>query len=134
MTLCNHKCTAEALAVEGEKEKVHRLVRSQVLNAVPLPSLSHAYALVAQEEHQQLMTASRLHSVEAASFITSNINRVGGNNSIILQKTRHTKDNCFELHNYLERWDKGYYQKPKQLRGHNVWRPLRATILYQLIG
>ncbi|KAK9089310.1 hypothetical protein Scep_028392 [Stephania cephalantha] len=53
---------AKVLVGEREKEKVHRflmglnekykIVRSQILNTEPLPSLCRVYAQVAQEERQ----------------------------------------------------------------------------------
>ncbi|XP_022852745.1 uncharacterized protein LOC111374322 [Olea europaea var. sylvestris] len=125
------ECTCgsvKALTVEREKEKVHQFlmglnekyntVRSQILNTDPLPSLSRTYALVTQEERQQYVTTSRLPAVEAVAFSTSNTNRNhasrrSSNNCDLskqfceyCKKTRHTKDNCFELHGYLEWWDK----------------------------
>ena len=119
--------SAKAFAVE--KERVHQFlmglnekyntVRSQILNTDPLPSLSRAYALVAQEERQQLVIASRSASVEAVAFLTNNTNRSSNNRKPTsnhdlsklfcehCKKTRHTKDSYFELHGYPEWWDKG---------------------------
>ncbi|OMO78630.1 hypothetical protein CCACVL1_14252 [Corchorus capsularis] len=132
--------SAKGLAAEREKEKVHQflmglnekynVVRSQILNTDPLPSLSRAYALVAQEERQQLVAASRLPSVEGAAFMTnnankSNLNRKPTSNRDLsklfcehCKKTRHTKDSCFELLGYPEWWDKG--KKPSKTKAANT--------------
>ncbi|OMO60730.1 Reverse transcriptase, RNA-dependent DNA polymerase [Corchorus capsularis] len=132
--------SAKGLAAEREKEKVHQflmglnekynVVRSQILNTDPLHSLSRAYALVAQEERQQLVAASRLPSVEGAAFMTnnankSNFNRKPASNRDLsklfcehCKKTRHTKDSCFELLGYPEWWDKG--KKPSKTKAANT--------------
>ena len=61
--------------------KKYNMVRLQILNIDPLPSLSHICALVvAQEEQQQVVTTSRSPSVKAATFLTSNSNRKHTNN------------------------------------------------------
>ncbi|XP_022871982.1 uncharacterized protein LOC111391071 [Olea europaea var. sylvestris] len=82
-----------------------------------LPSLSRTYALVAQEECQQLVTASRLPPVETA-FQTGNTFRSHGSYKSTgnhdpskrfceyCKKARHTQDTCFELHGYPKWWDK----------------------------
>lgn len=98
----------------------------QNLNTVPLPSLSRAYALASYEERQQLVTASRSPSVEAAAFSTGNVNRIKGDHKPTgnrdpskqfceyCKKTKYTQDNCFKLHGYPEWQDKGKKSsKPK---------------------
>ncbi|KAK6918100.1 Retrotransposon gag domain [Dillenia turbinata] len=79
----------KALVAEREKEKVHQFlmslnekyntVHSQILNLDPLPSLSHAYALVTQKERQQSITSSRLPFVESTAFMTTNTSKISGN-------------------------------------------------------
>ncbi|OMO79231.1 Reverse transcriptase, RNA-dependent DNA polymerase [Corchorus capsularis] len=90
--------------------------------AHPLSSLSRAYALVPQEERQQLVAASRLPSVERAAFMTNSANKSNPNRKPASSRdvsklfcehykmTQHKKDSCFELLGYPEWWDKGKKQ------------------------
>ncbi|XP_031253465.1 uncharacterized protein LOC116111420 [Pistacia vera] len=129
--------SAKAIAVEKEKEKVHQflmglnekynVVRSQILNTDPLPSLARSYALVSQEEKQQQIATTRGATiVEAAAFAASknNLKAVtrsnNGNRDTSklycehCKKNKHTKETCFELHGYPDWWEKN---KTKSTRG-----------------
>ncbi|KAJ0013722.1 hypothetical protein Pint_21783 [Pistacia integerrima] len=148
------KCTCGSACglffVEREKEKVHQFlmglnekyntVRSQILNTKPLPSLSCVYGLVAQEERQQLVIASRLPSIEAAAFFSSNGNKIYNNHRSAnnhdlsklfcehCKKRRRTKETCFELNGYPEWWDKGKKSsKPKVANSSKRMEPVEGN-------
>ncbi|KAK6925697.1 hypothetical protein RJ641_007416 [Dillenia turbinata] len=52
------------------------MAHSQILNTDPFPSLSHAYALVAQEERQRSIVSSRLPSIESTTFMSTKTSKI----------------------------------------------------------
>lgn len=66
-----------------------------------------------------MVTASRSPSVEEATFLTNNRKHTNNHNLFNLffghcKKTKHTKENCFELNGYPKWWGNGKKStKPK---------------------
>ncbi|KAH0748729.1 hypothetical protein KY290_027961 [Solanum tuberosum] len=109
----------------GLNEKFN-VVRSQILNTEPLPSLARVYGLVSQEERQQQLTTSKGNNLlEGASFAskrntnTFNSRQLSGNRDVSklfcdhCKRWRHTKDKCFELHGYPDWWENNRKGKGK---------------------
>ncbi|KAA3485707.1 Integrase, catalytic core [Gossypium australe] len=124
VTACGERERKVHQFLMGLNEK-YKTVHSEILNMDPLPSFSHVYAYLAQEEHQQLIVDSKLPSIEATTFFNgkskANTNQKSTGSQDLsklfcepCKKSRHTKDSCFELHDYPEWWEKGKKSsKPK---------------------
>ncbi|KAJ9135039.1 hypothetical protein P3X46_032263 [Hevea brasiliensis] len=131
---------AKELTNEKEKENVHQflmglnekysIVRSQILNTEPLPSLAPMKGSTA--------------IAKGAAFITKNSSRDAGPRNQNMTKdtsklfcehckhSRHTKETCFELHGYLEWW--GDRNKKSQGKMANNTRITESTDVSPIAG
>ncbi|KAJ9153009.1 hypothetical protein P3X46_026501 [Hevea brasiliensis] len=141
--ICTYEAT-KSWAAEREKERVHQflmrlhdkfnVVRSQILNTDPLPTLARAYGLVSQEERQQQVSVvKRNNPVEGATFTTAkSTNRLAGSRNMArnhdvsklfcehCKRARHTKETCFEIHGYPNWWDKNRKGKGRSANNSKV--------------
>ncbi|KAK3036241.1 hypothetical protein RJ639_030783 [Escallonia herrerae] len=91
-------------------------VRSQILSIDPLPNIGRAYAIVAQEEKQRSIAASRTPTIEAAALLTKKSdsqmrwNGSGRRNQFPpcphCGKTNHSQEYCFKVIGYPSDWRK----------------------------
>ncbi|CAH9135904.1 unnamed protein product [Cuscuta epithymum] len=92
-------------------------LRSNVLGADELPSLTKVYNMVVQEERHQNMTRGREGKQEVVAFATRTGPVVGKDERVrctYCQKSGHDFDNCFRrTGNYPEWW----YENPGRARG-----------------
>ncbi|XP_024969266.1 uncharacterized protein LOC112508757 [Cynara cardunculus var. scolymus] len=145
------RCTCDAgkrLNEAKEKERLYELlmgldnefatIKTQILASKPTPTLGTAYHLVAKDEQQRAIAATRRPIHEAAAFQSFDQNRREGTNDSTPQRnkggtkearrngndevenctfcgrTRHNKDGCFKRIGYPEWWpgkgkkEKGY--------------------------
>ncbi|KAH0682236.1 hypothetical protein KY289_019988 [Solanum tuberosum] len=142
--LPNCSCGAiKQYMAEREKEKVHQflmglndkfnVVRAQILNTEPLPTLAHVYGLVSQEERQQQLTTSRGNNLlEGAAFAsksntkTFNSHQLSSNRDVSklfcdhCKWWRHTKEKCFELYGYPDWWENNRKGKGKSANSNRT--------------
>ncbi|CAI0403202.1 unnamed protein product [Linum tenue] len=88
---------------------VFSTVRSQALNVKPTPTLGEVYHMVAEDEQQRNISASRKLMVEAAAYQVNATTRDGGERRndgkeqlkcTHCNKLGHTKERCYELIGY----------------------------------
>ncbi|KAK3036283.1 hypothetical protein RJ639_031255 [Escallonia herrerae] len=97
-------------------DEAYTTVRSQILSIDPLPNIGRAYAIVAQEEKQHSIAASRTPTIEAAALLTkrSDLQMKGNGSGRRNQfppcphcgKTNHSQEYCFKVIGYPSDWRK----------------------------
>lgn len=125
------------LETAREKEKLHQFclgldaslygnVRTAIVNTDPLPSIDHAYSMVAREEQMRSSDRDRVKETrgEAVAFAVNTggtqlrgDSRGRGSVCTHCNKTGHDAGTCYQLHGYPEWWLEKYGKgrgKPSQ--------------------
>ncbi|KAK3012200.1 hypothetical protein RJ639_010895 [Escallonia herrerae] len=118
-------------------DDTYKTVRSQILSIDPLPGLGRAYVVVAQEEKQQVVAATRVPTIEATTLLAkaphmrhggdqkidqrgenSGERRHGGLHCTQCNRSNHSRENCYEIIGYPPGW-----RRPKPRGGNQPWLP-----------
>ncbi|CAN7026655.1 unnamed protein product, partial [Brassica oleracea var. botrytis] len=118
-------CTCDfvrQLKIAREREKLHQLcigldaslygnIRTAIVNTEPLPSVDHAYSMVAREEQMRFSDRDRVKEErgEAMAFaVNTPRNNNRGGYCTHCNKTGHDTAGCYQLHGYPEWWVEKY--------------------------
>ncbi|GJX99308.1 retrovirus-related pol polyprotein from transposon TNT 1-94 [Tanacetum coccineum] len=92
--------------IMGLDESVYGTARSNILAQDPLPNLNKVYLILIQEERVNTMMRRKYERPALMALATQNRSEAK-NRSVICtkcKKTRHSAENCFEIHGYPEWW------------------------------
>lgn len=118
-------CTCDfvrQLEMAREREKLHQFcigldaslygnIRTAIVNTEPLPSVDHAYSMVAREEQMRFSDRDRVKEArgEAMAFaVNTPRNNNRGGYCTHCNKTGHDTAGCYQLHGYPEWWVEKY--------------------------
>ncbi|KAK3009588.1 hypothetical protein RJ639_014724 [Escallonia herrerae] len=109
--ICSCGCTCGVARKMQSMRESEKMILSQLfVHKFPLPTLGRSYAIVAQEEKQNLVAASRTPMIETTALLAKGMKTSGHDNGERQQrcshcnKLNHTKETCYQLVGYPSHW------------------------------